>query len=88
MGVSTTPGTVTLKFVEPAQTPKPSPLVCTVQIKSLPYVSLVNIMNKKSTYEKPLTARRVNVVKRQPDGTWKTIIDNPFHAHHIGLMEQ
>ena len=45
-------------------------------------------MNKKNTYEKPLTARRVNVVKRQPDGTWKTIIDNPFHAHHIGLMEQ
>ena len=28
-----------------------------------------------------------NVVKRQPDGTWKTIIDNPFHAHHIGLMD-
>ena len=28
-----------------------------------------------------------NVVKRQPDGSWKTIIDNPFHAHHIGLME-
>lgn len=27
-----------------------------------------------------------NVVKRQPDGSWKTIIDNPFHAHHIGLM--
>lgn len=27
-----------------------------------------------------------NVVKRQEDGTWKTIIDNPFHAHHIGLM--
>lgn len=29
-----------------------------------------------------------NVVKRQTDGTWKTIIDNPFHAHHIGLMEK
>ena len=28
-----------------------------------------------------------NVVKRQPDGSWKTIIDNPFHAHHIGLMD-
>lgn len=28
-----------------------------------------------------------NVVKRQADGSWKTIIDNPFHAHHIGLME-
>ena len=28
-----------------------------------------------------------NVVKRQPDGTWKTLIDNPFHAHHIGLLE-
>jgi uncharacterized protein (TIGR02246 family) len=28
-----------------------------------------------------------NVVKRQKDGTWKTIIDNPFHAHHIGLMD-
>ena len=28
-----------------------------------------------------------NVVKRQPDGTWKTVIDNPFHAHHIGLMD-
>lgn len=28
-----------------------------------------------------------NVVKRQEDGTWKTVIDNPFHAHHIGLME-
>ena len=28
-----------------------------------------------------------NVVKRQPDGTWKTLIDNPFHAHHIGLLD-
>ncbi len=28
-----------------------------------------------------------NVAKRQDDGSWKTIIDNPFHAHHIGLME-
>ena len=28
-----------------------------------------------------------NVVKRQEDGTWKTIIDNPFHAHHIGLVD-
>ena len=28
-----------------------------------------------------------NVVKRQEDGSWKTIIDNPFHAHHIGLMD-
>ncbi len=28
-----------------------------------------------------------NVVKRQEDGTWKIIIDNPFHAHHIGLVE-
>ena len=28
-----------------------------------------------------------NVVKRQADGSWKTIIDNPFHAHHIGLMD-
>ena len=28
-----------------------------------------------------------NVVKRQPDGSWKTLIDNPFHAHHIGLLD-
>jgi uncharacterized protein (TIGR02246 family) len=28
-----------------------------------------------------------NVVKRQADGSWKTIIDNPFHAHHIGLKD-
>ncbi len=28
-----------------------------------------------------------NVVKRQPDGSWKTIIDNPFHGHHIGLLD-
>ena len=28
-----------------------------------------------------------NVVKRQSDGTWKTLIDNPFHAHHIGLLD-
>ena len=28
-----------------------------------------------------------NVAKRQEDGSWKTIIDNPFHAHHIGLMK-
>lgn len=28
-----------------------------------------------------------NVAKRQADGSWKTIIDNPFHAHHIGLMD-
>lgn len=28
-----------------------------------------------------------NVVKRQADGTWRTIIDNPFHAHHIGLLD-
>ena len=28
-----------------------------------------------------------NVVKRQQDGTWKTIIDNPFHGHHIGLVD-
>ena len=27
-----------------------------------------------------------NVAKRQPDGSWRTIIDNPFHAHHIGLL--
>jgi len=28
-----------------------------------------------------------NVVKRQPDGSWKTVIDNPFHGHHIGLVD-
>jgi len=28
-----------------------------------------------------------NVVRRQPDGSWKTVIDNPFHGHHIGLVE-
>ena len=28
-----------------------------------------------------------NVVKRQSDGAWKTLIDNPFHAHHIGLLD-
>jgi len=28
-----------------------------------------------------------NVAKRQSDGSWKTIIDNPFHAHHIGLLD-
>ena len=28
-----------------------------------------------------------NVAKRQADGSWKTIIDNPFHAHHIGLLD-
>ena len=28
-----------------------------------------------------------NVVKRQPDGSWKTLIDNPFHGHHIGLLD-
>lgn len=32
-----------------------------------------------------LSAYDGNVVKRQEDGTWKTVIDNPFHSHHIGL---
>lgn len=26
-----------------------------------------------------------NVLKRQPDGRWVTVIDNPFHSEHIGL---
>ena len=28
-----------------------------------------------------------NVVQRQDDGSWRLMIDNPFHAHHIGLLE-
>jgi uncharacterized protein (TIGR02246 family) len=26
-----------------------------------------------------------NVFRRQADGTWKILIDNPFHSVHIGL---
>lgn len=28
-----------------------------------------------------------NVVRRQPDGSWRTLIDNPFHDQHLGLVE-
>ncbi|RFS84194.1 DUF4440 domain-containing protein [Actinomadura spongiicola] len=26
-----------------------------------------------------------NVFRRRPDGTWRILIDNPFHSVHIGL---
>lgn len=26
-----------------------------------------------------------NVFRRQTDGTWKILIDNPFHSAHVGL---
>jgi ketosteroid isomerase-like protein len=26
-----------------------------------------------------------NVFRRQADGTWKILIDNPFHSAHVGL---
>lgn len=26
-----------------------------------------------------------NVVQRQSDGSWKIMIDNPFHSEHVGL---
>lgn len=32
-----------------------------------------------------LTSYDGNVVRRQADGSWKTLIDNPFHSQHLGL---
>lgn len=32
-----------------------------------------------------MTAIDSNVFRRQADGTWRILIDNPFHSAHLGL---
>ena len=33
--------------------------------------------------EQTLSGRDANVARRQPDGTWRILIDNPFHEEYM-----
>ncbi len=33
--------------------------------------------------EQTLSGQDANVARRQPDGTWRILIDNPFHAEYM-----
>ncbi len=33
--------------------------------------------------EQTMSGRDANVARRQPDGTWRILIDNPFHEEHM-----
>lgn len=58
-----------------------------VEADDIAFVSLRWSLEGTAPDGSPISMSAVdgNVFRRQDDGTWKIVIDNPFHSEHVGF---